>query len=61
MEILLLNVVLLNPFVVIVEMWQASPNQNNIFLGVNNIQWTNTIDLKKDDMFLFPKFVFPYE
>jgi len=32
MEILLLNVVLLSPFVGIIEMWQGSPNQNNISL-----------------------------
>ncbi len=29
MEILLLNVVFLNPFVGIVEMWHGFPNQNN--------------------------------
>ncbi len=41
-------------------MWQGSPNQNNILLGANNIQWANTITLEKT-MFFFPKFVFSYE
>ncbi len=37
MESLLLNVVLLNPFVGIAEMWHGSPNQNNILLDYNII------------------------
>ncbi len=28
----IINVILLNPFVGIVEMWESSPNQNNILL-----------------------------
>jgi hypothetical protein len=32
MEILLLNVALLCPFVKITKMWQGFPNQNNILL-----------------------------
>ncbi len=32
MEIVLLSILLLSPFVGIAKMWQGSPNQNNILL-----------------------------
>jgi hypothetical protein len=33
MKTLILNLVFLNPFIGIIEMWQGFPNQNNILLA----------------------------